>query len=116
MAETYDFPEDLCAAQLDLHRTRAEYAALCRTLPWSVTPEPGWTSEKHVLGDRVVSFPDSPGYTTEQAAEVERLRRRLLDLSVMVTTHPYWATLTADVVDARMALKHAHEQAEGKAA
>ncbi|MFK4224381.1 hypothetical protein [Streptomyces sp. NPDC019890] len=116
MAETYDFPDDLRAAQLDLHRTHAEYAALCRALPWSVTPEPGWTSEKHVLGDRVVSFPDSPGYTDEQAAEVERLRRRLLDLSVTVSTHPYWATLSAGVVDARMALKHVHEQAEGKAA
>ncbi|WP_405999599.1 hypothetical protein [Streptomyces sp. NBC_00829] len=126
MAETYDFPDDLRAAQLDLHRTRAEYAALCRTLPWSVTPEPGWTGEKHVLGDRVVSFPDSPGYTAEQAAEVKRLRRRLLDLSVTVSTHPYWATLSVGVVDARTALKHAHEQsapeqaaherAEGKAA
>ncbi|MER5462018.1 hypothetical protein ABT010_15265 [Streptomyces sp. NPDC002668] len=116
MAETYDFPDDLRAAQLDLHRTRAEYAALCQALPWSVTPEPGSASEKHVLGDLAVSFPDSPGYTAEQAAEVERLRRRLLDLSVTVSTHPYWATLTAGVVDARMALKHAHERAEGKAA
>ncbi|NUK02596.1 hypothetical protein HRW23_20735 [Streptomyces lunaelactis] len=109
MAETYDFPDDLRTAQLDLHRTRAEYAALCRTLPWSVTPEPGWTSEKHVLGDRVVSFPASPGYTAEQLAEEQRLRRRLLELSVTVSTHPYWATLAGDVVDARSALKHADE-------
>jgi hypothetical protein len=27
-------------------------------------------------------------------------------------THPYWATLSEDVVEARMALKHAHEPAE----
>ncbi|MFD9503284.1 hypothetical protein [Streptomyces sp. NPDC060035] len=116
MAETYGFPDDLRAAQLDLHRTRAEYAARCQAMPWSAIPEPGRTSEKHVPGDRGVSLPDSPGCTAGQAAEVQRLRRRLIDLSVTVSTHPYWATSTTDVVDARMALGPAHEQAEDKAA
>lgn len=117
-AETYDFPEDLRAAQFVLHRTRAEYEALCRTLPWSVTPEPGWTSEKYVLNDRVASFPDSPGYTAEQLPEEKRLRQRLLALSIAVSTHPYWETptLQGKVVDARMALKHVHERADDEAA
>ncbi|WP_328665774.1 hypothetical protein OG905_01590 [Streptomyces sp. NBC_00322] len=96
-----------------------EYEALCRTLPWSVTPEPGWTSEKYVLNDRAVSFPDSPA---EQLEEEKRLRQRLLAatprLSIEVSTHPYWETpaLQGNVVDARMALKHVHERAEDEAA
>ncbi|TQK49878.1 hypothetical protein FBY35_0154 [Streptomyces sp. SLBN-118] len=85
--------------QLDLHKTRAE------------TPEPGWTSEKHVLHDRVVTFPDSPGYTAEQLAKEKRLRQQLLALSIAVSTHPYWeAPSLQKVVDARMALKHVHER------
>lgn len=94
MAETYDFPENLRTAQFDLHKTRAEYEALCRTLPWSVTPEPGLASEKYVLNDRVVSFPDTPGYTAEQLSEEKPLRQRLLALSIAVSTHPYWETPT----------------------
>ncbi len=116
MAETYDFPDDLRAAQLELHRAQAEYRALCRRLPWSVTPEPGWTSEKQMLNDRTVSFPDSPGYTAQELALVRELRRRLLALSVTVSTHPYWTELRTGVVDARMALKHADQESRGEAA
>ncbi|MEJ8662125.1 MULTISPECIES: hypothetical protein [Streptomyces] len=50
---------------------------------------------------------DSPGYTDEQKAEDTRLRALVRDLSITVSTHPYWATLQGgDVVAARMALKH----------
>ncbi|MEV6655210.1 hypothetical protein [Streptomyces sp. NPDC051219] len=60
-----------------------------------------------------MSFPDSPGYTAEQAAEVERLRRHLRALSITVTTHPYWSALSGEmVVEARMALKHVHERTD----
>ncbi|WP_405658297.1 hypothetical protein OG379_01140 [Streptomyces sp. NBC_01166] len=39
-----------------------------------------------------------------------RLRKELLDLSLTVTTHPFWATVDkGEVVQARMVLKHAHE-------
>ena len=56
----------------------------------------------YVLNDRVVSFPDSPGYTAEQLAEEKRLRQRLLALSTAVSTHPYWdtPTLQGKLVDA----------------
>ncbi|WP_138908598.1 hypothetical protein [Streptomyces chryseus] len=109
---TYDFPEDLRAAQLRLHQTWAEYEALGRALPWSVEPSEGWTAPKVLYSDAEPrSLPPSPGYSDEQKAEVARLRRELLELSAVVSTHPYWETVEAGKrVDQRMALKHVHEQ------
>lgn len=117
MAETHDFPfpSDLRAAQLELHRARAALEELGRSLPWSAVPMSGWTvkSTLSAQGGRVVARPDSPGYTDEQRTELERLHERLLELSVTVSTHPFWATVApGEVVGARMALKHAHEQEE----
>ncbi|MCX4971219.1 hypothetical protein OHA98_42220 [Streptomyces sp. NBC_00654] len=44
-------------------------------------------------------------------------RRRLLELSTTVMTHPFWETLSGpDLVKARTALRHAHEPVEEKAA
>ncbi|MGW2562044.1 hypothetical protein ACWCXB_22880 [Streptomyces sp. NPDC001514] len=106
MADT--FPPDLLDAQLRLHRARAEYEAFCRTLPWSVVPAKGWPGEVHphtgvVTGGRA----DSPGYTEEQLMENARWRELVRELSVQVSTHPYWATLEGPArVEARMALKH----------
>ncbi|MGW6570425.1 hypothetical protein [Streptomyces sp. NPDC054975] len=103
------FPNDLIEAQRDLHQARAEYAALCRTLPWSVEPMPGWPGEVHphtgvVTGGRE----DSPGWTEEQQAEHARLLALVRDLSITVSAHPYWQTQEGGegVVEARMALKH----------
>ncbi|MFE7775640.1 hypothetical protein ACFU5O_17410 [Streptomyces sp. NPDC057445] len=106
MAE-FDFPDDLRDAQLRLHRARAEYQALCRTLPWSVEPAEGWTAVEGQYSGYRRDFPATPGYTDEQKTEVARLRALMLELSTEVTTHPYWATVSGgDVVDARMELKH----------
>ncbi|MEU4499238.1 hypothetical protein AB0F96_38775 [Streptomyces sp. NPDC023998] len=103
----YDFPRDLRDAQLCLHHVRAEYSALCRTLPWSVEPAEGWSGDKQLYSEYLGTMPDSPGYTEQQKAEEARLRRRVLDLSIAVSTHPYWATVVAEtVVEQRMALKH----------
>ncbi|MFE5852388.1 hypothetical protein ACFQ61_04095 [Streptomyces sp. NPDC056500] len=105
MAE-YDFPHDLRDAQLQLHRTRAAYAALCRELPWSVEPAPGWEGDKQLHSDRMPGLPDSPGYTEQQKEEEKRLRGLLLELSAAVSTHPYWQTLRGpELVSARMVLK-----------
>ncbi|WP_232390641.1 hypothetical protein [Streptomyces albireticuli] len=74
---------------------------------------PGWTAETkpNARDTHIASRPDSPGYTPEQKTEVTRLRTLVLDLAVTVTTHPFWTTLDCgQVVAARMALKHAHEQ------
>ncbi|MBT2511520.1 hypothetical protein J7I98_38160 [Streptomyces sp. ISL-98] len=114
---TYDFPQDLRDAQLRLHQTWAQYEQLGKTLPWSVESSEGWTAPKVLYSDaQARSLPPSPGYTDEQKAEVARLRAELLELSVAVSTHPYWDTVpVADRVDQRMALKHVHEQDAGGA-
>lgn len=106
MADT-DFPDDLLAGQTRLHQALAEYSALCRTLPWSVDPAPGWPGEKALYGDgEVGGRPDSPGYTEQQKTDVARLHKECVALSTFVGTHPYWATLECEArVDARMELK-----------
>ncbi|MFG3244139.1 hypothetical protein [Streptomyces sp. NPDC048157] len=73
---------------------------------------PGWESDKQLHSNYISSKSDSPGYTEEQATEVQRFQDELRRLSAEVMTHPYWAALSGDVVKARMALKHAHEPAE----
>ncbi|MFG2334693.1 hypothetical protein ACGFMM_34540 [Streptomyces sp. NPDC048604] len=107
MSETPSFPADLIDAQLRLHIARAEHSALCRTLPWSVEPLPGWPGEEHphtgiVTGGRE----DSTGYTEEQAAQEQRLWALVRELSIEVSTHPFWSTRQGEaLVAARMALK-----------
>ncbi|MFD7868033.1 hypothetical protein [Streptomyces sp. NPDC059783] len=110
---TYDFPQDLRDAQVALHRTRAELDEYARTLPWSAEPMPGWEADKQLHSSYQSGKADSPGYTDEQRDTVDQYRAELLRLSVAVSTHPFWATIDrGDVVQARMALKHAHEPAE----
>lgn len=95
--------------QARLHRARAEYEALCRTLPWSVEPMPGWPGTKHPHTDEITGGREaSPGYTPEQLAEDTRLRTLVRDLSIEVSTHPYWGSLEhgPKVLEARMALKN----------
>ncbi|MET9470809.1 MULTISPECIES: hypothetical protein [unclassified Streptomyces] len=107
---TYDFPQDLRDAQLALHETRAQYEQYARTLPWSAEPMPGWESEKQPYTSFRSGKTDSPGYTDEQAAEIARLKARILELGTIVSTHPFWSSVESGVVDARMALKHVHKQ------
>ncbi|MEE1812633.1 hypothetical protein [Streptomyces sp. BE133] len=108
-----NFPQDLLDAQAALHETRAGYEEYAKTLPWSAEPMPGWESDKQLHSNYISAKPDSPGYTEEQAAEVARFRARLLELSITVSTHPFWDSVdVGDRVKARMALKHAHEPAE----
>ncbi|MCM2388979.1 hypothetical protein [Streptomyces albipurpureus] len=83
-----DFPPDLRDAQLRLHQTRIAYEELCRTLPWSFEPAPGWEGDKQLHSDgRVGGMPDSPGYTDAEKSEEARLRNLLVDLSTTVMTH-----------------------------
>ncbi|MET8188781.1 hypothetical protein ABZV15_23835 [Streptomyces sp. NPDC005246] len=112
----YDFPQDLRDAQLALHQTRAAYEQYAADLPWSAAPMPGWEADKQLHSTYRSGKPDSPGYTQEQAAEVARYQAELLRLSLEVSTHPYWSTLDSGVMEARMALKHAHETAGDEAA
>lgn len=108
VAETYDFPSDLLAGQEELHQVRAELSALLKRLPWSVEPLDGFSDDN---GWRKVERPASPGWTEDEQAEVEKLRRREHELAVFISTHRYWSELTgADRMRARSALKHAHEK------
>ncbi|MGW2420197.1 hypothetical protein ACWC0C_13245 [Streptomyces sp. NPDC001709] len=108
MATTYEFPSDLLAGQEELHQVRAELSALLKRLPWSVEPADGFSDD---TGWRKVERPASPGWTADEQAEVEKLRRREHELAVFVSTHRFWAEVAAaDRVDARTKLKHAHEQ------
>ena len=107
MATTYDFPSDLLTGQEELHQVRAELSALLKRLPWSVEPLDGFSDTS---GWRKVERPASPGWTADEQAEVEKLRRREHGLAVFVSGHRFWAEVTgADRVDARTRLKYAHE-------
>ncbi|MBY8846316.1 MULTISPECIES: hypothetical protein [unclassified Streptomyces] len=109
MATTYEFPSDLLAGQEELHQVRAELSALLKRLPWSVEPMDGFSDD---TGWRKVERPASPGWTEDEQAEVEKLRRREHELAVFVSTHRFWAEVAAgDRVAARSRLKHAHEEA-----
>ncbi|GHE28718.1 hypothetical protein [Streptomyces capitiformicae] len=104
MAKTYPFPSDLLAGQEELHQVRAELLALLKRLPWSVAPLDGFSDDN---GWRKVERPASPGWTPDEQAEVEKLRRRERELAVFVSCHRFWDEVTgADRVDARSRLKH----------
>ncbi|WP_369388922.1 hypothetical protein AB5J72_15990 [Streptomyces sp. CG1] len=108
MATTYEFPSDLLAGQEELHQVRAELSALLRRLPWSVQPMDGFSDD---TGWRKVERPASPGWTADEQAEVEKLRRREHELAVFVSTHRFWAEVAAaDRMEARTRLKHAWER------
>ncbi|MGW7467000.1 hypothetical protein ACWGJT_20400 [Streptomyces xantholiticus] len=106
MAER-QFQEDLRAAQVRLHQTTAELAALCRTLPWSVEPTPGWPGTEHPhTGEITGGREDSPGWSEEQRQAVKRLRVECTDLSIRITTQAYWGTVEGEQrVQARSELK-----------
>ncbi|MFJ9346098.1 hypothetical protein [Streptomyces sp. NPDC101237] len=108
MAATYDFPSDLLAGQEELHQVRAELSALLKRLPWSVVPLEGFSDGG---GWRKVERPASPGWTEDEQAEVEKLRRREHELAVFVSGHRFWAEVTTpDRVHARSRLKHTREE------
>ncbi|MEU6405894.1 hypothetical protein [Streptomyces sp. NPDC046985] len=106
MATPYDFPSDLLAGQEELHQVRAELSALLKRLPWSVEPLDGFSD---AAGRRQVERPASPGWTADEQAEVEKLRRREHELTVFVTAHRFWSDFAGpDTVEARSRLKHVH--------
>nr|WP_227025066.1 hypothetical protein [Streptomyces tsukubensis] len=110
MAATYDFPDDLRTGQEELHQVRAELLDLLKHLPWSVEPLDGFSDNQ---GWRKVERPASPGWSPDEQAQVEKLRRKEWELTVFITSHRFWQEIpTSDTVDARTRLKHAHETHE----
>ncbi|WP_217240226.1 hypothetical protein [Streptomyces sp. AC555_RSS877] len=58
-----------------------------------------------------LSRPASPGWDRQDAAEIARLRARERELATAIVTHAYWSNFAAaNVLAARDALKHHHEQ------
>ncbi|MEU5431434.1 hypothetical protein AB0H73_38330 [Streptomyces olivoreticuli] len=105
MAEPFDFPDDLVAAQQQFQQVTADLSALLKELPWSVDPHPGYPARE---GSRFPSErPATEGWTPEQREKAAGLRARQRELAAVLTTHPYWGTeaVSGDVVAARMALK-----------
>ncbi|GAA2311567.1 hypothetical protein OKJ48_09145 [Streptomyces kunmingensis] len=108
----FDFPSDLRAGQEELHQIRAELLDLLKRLPWSVAP---LDAVSDTQGWRKLERPASPGWTEDEQAEVEKLRRRELELAVFVTCHRYWSDLTGpDSVRARARLKHVRDGGSGR--
>ncbi|MDX3528216.1 hypothetical protein P1P75_17670 [Streptomyces sp. ID05-39B] len=109
MAASYDFPQDLTDAQDELRQVRADLQTVYRRVPWSAEPLDAW--ETHENAWRQSSRPASPGWDPQDAAEIARLRARELELAGTIVTHAFWSEFTAaDVLAARTALKHHHEQ------
>ncbi|MBH1934161.1 hypothetical protein I5Q34_07600 [Streptomyces sp. AV19] len=107
MTDSFDFPRSLRQAQLELHQVRADLAALALTLPWSAEPMPAWSTPSGHW--RPSSRPESPGWTEEEQQQVNALRDRARELSITISTHPFWGTVEPGrVIEARMALKHEH--------
>lgn len=109
VAASYDFPQNLTDAQDELRQVRADLQTLYRRVPWSVEPLDAW--ETHENTWRPSSRPASPGWDPQDAAEIARLRKRERELATAIVTHLYWSNFaSADVLAARTALKHHHEQ------
>ncbi|WSD92010.1 hypothetical protein OG925_01375 [Streptomyces canus] len=85
-------------------QVRAELQALYQRVPWSAEPLDAW--ETHENAWRPSSRPASPGWDPQDATEIVRLRKRELELSGTIVTHPYWSEFAwGDVLAARTALK-----------
>jgi hypothetical protein len=55
--------------------------------------------------------PRLPRLGPQDAAEIARLRAREVELATTIVTHAYWSSFApTDVLAARDALKHHHEQ------
>ncbi|MFJ8510804.1 hypothetical protein [Streptomyces avermitilis] len=112
MAASYDFPQDLTDAQDELRQVRADLQWVYQRVPWSAEPLDAW--ETHESARRESSRPASPGWGPQDAAEIAWLRAREVELATVIVTHAYWSRLApADVLAARDALKHHHEQMAG---
>jgi hypothetical protein len=107
VAASYDSPQDLTDAQNELRQLRAELQTLYRRVP--AEPLDAW--ETHENAWRPSSRPASPGWDPQDATEIARLRARERELATAIVTHAYWSKFApADVLAARDALKHHHEQ------
>ncbi|MFJ4806652.1 nucleic acid-binding protein [Streptomyces murinus] len=119
MATTYDYPDDLIAAQQELTQVRDDLTALYKRLPYSVEPMEGWQRPEGYWLTTCRAYPDSPGWSEQEQREVGALRERECDLTAAIVTHAFWNDVAGpERLDARSQLKHAlvREDREGQEA
>ncbi|MEU7148696.1 hypothetical protein AB0B15_11750 [Streptomyces sp. NPDC045456] len=104
---SYDFPDDLIAAQRDLQQVTADLHALYHRLAPSPEPAEAFHDSRESGYWRDRQRDASPGWTDDEKAEEAKLREHRLELAATVVTHTFWSTLSgADAPKARSALKH----------
>ncbi|MFR0367503.1 hypothetical protein [Streptomyces sp. MCC20] len=102
--DPFAFPDDLVAAQKELHETYAALHRFQKELDWSAAPHEGFTDTERW---RNTTRPATDGWTPEQTAEYERLWSKLRELTAYVAGHKHWELCPKDkAVEARQALKH----------
>ncbi|MFJ5645810.1 hypothetical protein [Streptomyces sp. NPDC093223] len=106
-AAPYTFPSDLLEAQRAFVGLRAELRALQARLPWSREPLDGWEPiEEH--GRKHPGREASEGWTEQEAAENDRLWKKLREAAAAVSCHKHWEQFQgAEAIAARQALKRA---------
>jgi hypothetical protein len=103
-----DFPPDLVKAQHRLATLQAELQKVGKALPWSREPDDGWPKEPERWYRP--GREGTVGWSADQAARYDQLWEDARQAAADVNTHEHWtrcAEAGADVVAARMALKHA---------
>ncbi|MGW2689805.1 hypothetical protein ACWC6I_42470 [Streptomyces sp. NPDC001414] len=101
----YAFPSDLLARQREAAELYAELHAFQATLPWAREPHEGWPADP----ERKRSGRDATdGWEPEAAERYDTLLAKLRMATAAVQMHKWWDSVpAADMVKARMALKHA---------
>jgi len=98
--KTFDFPDDLAAAQRTLATARAARSAFLASVPEWTEPEP----EMVLKHDTV---PSGEGWSEEQKAENRRLLAAEQHAAQAVWAHPFWETLHGEDQElARAQLQH----------
>ncbi|MGD3108783.1 hypothetical protein [Streptomyces sp. YGL11-2] len=73
---------------------------------WTDKPGEGYWRDRH--------HDPSPGWSDDDKQRETELRERTLDLATQVHGHPHWDTLRgADLVKARMKIKHMDDESVG---
>ncbi|MFI1700295.1 hypothetical protein ACH419_30535 [Streptomyces bobili] len=99
------FPDELVAAQKELHKTYTALHQFQKELAWSAVPHEGFNDTERW---RNTARPATGGWTPEQTAEYERLWSKLRELTAFVTGHAHWERCPKEkAVEVRQALKHA---------
>ncbi|WP_051742320.1 hypothetical protein [Streptomyces xylophagus] len=103
--DPFAFPDDLTAAQKELHETYAALHRFQKELAWSSAPHAGFNDTDRW---RNAARPATERWTPDQKTEYERLWSKLRELTACIAGHKHWENCPQEkAVEARQALKHA---------